>query len=237
MAIDSALEQIREHLRRAADPRVAASMRRFFLEPVDFYGVPAPGIREIARRAYHEVKGWPLAQRNRLCRELWKSGKSEEGTVVVYLYQRFRSQCGVCEFRLFDQWIERYVTNWGHCDGVAAWLVAASIENKPGLAAELATWTVSKNRWKRRAAAVALVRSARKGRHSVLILEVAGRLLEDPDDLVRKGVGWLLKEAYTTTPREVAAFLRERKTRAPRLVLRIAAEKMTGRDRSRVLDP
>jgi 3-methyladenine DNA glycosylase AlkD len=103
------------------------------------------------------------------------------------------------------------------------------------LSGSLCEWTVSANRWKRRAAAVALVRRARQGRETDLILDIAGRLLADADDMVQKGVGWLLKDAYPKAPRPVVAFLLERRARAPRLVLRIAAEKMTARDRARVM--
>jgi 3-methyladenine DNA glycosylase AlkD len=60
-------------------------------------------------------------------------------------------------------------------------------------------------------------------------------LLTDADDMVQKGVGWVLKETYPKKPREVVAFLKSRAAGAPRLVLRIAAEKMTARDRAAVL--
>ena len=98
-------------------------------------------------------------------------------------------------------------------------------------------WTAAANRWKRRAAAVSLVYGARRGRDSALILQVAERLLRDEDDLVRKAVGWLLKESYATQPRDVVRFLRSRKEGAPRIVLRIAAEKMSQADRAVVLRP
>ena len=45
--------------------------------------------------------------------------------------------------------------------------------------------------------------------------------------MVRKGVGWLLKETYPKRPREVLDFFEDRRKTAPRLVLRLAAEKMT----------
>ena len=47
------------------------------------------------------------------------------------------------------------------------------------------------------------------------------------NDMVQKGVGWLLKETYPKRPVEVLGFLDNWRTRAPRLVLRLAAEKMT----------
>jgi 3-methyladenine DNA glycosylase AlkD len=173
------------------------------------------------------VKQWPVAERDRFVTELWKSGMLEEGVLVAHIYRRFGKSCGEREFRMFEQWLDRYVRNWSHCDGVSAWLIAASIANQPGLADRLARWTKSKNRWKRRSAAVSLIQEAKRGTNTETIFHICGLLLEDSDDMVQKGVGWLLKETYPKRPREVLDFLDAWRTRAPRLVLRIAAEKMT----------
>ena len=197
----------------------------------------SPAVRKIAAELYRRIKHWPLAERNRFCNELWKSGTDEEGTLAIYLYQRFQKECAACEFHLFEKWIERFVHNWGHCDGVAHYLISAAIENEPALAALLPPWTASANRWKRRAAAVSLVRAARRGEHSALALDVAERLLSDGDDLVRKGVGWLLKETYAAKPGDVVRFLSARHGGAPRIVLRISAELMSPPDRAIVLGP
>ncbi len=53
--------------------------------------------------------------------------------------------------------------------------------------------------------------------------------------MVRKGVGWLLKETYPKKPREVLEFLEGWRAQAPRLVLRLAAEKMTDKDKKWLL--
>ncbi len=195
----------------------------------------AAALRKIEQAAWREVKPWPPAERNRFCELLWKSGKIEEGALAIYLYRRLRKLCGAAEFRLFENWIDRYVDNWAYCDGVASWLLAAAIENEPSLIARLFAWTASKDRWKRRASIVALLQEAKRGRHTEDVLRIAAALIEEQDDMVRKGVGWVLKEAYPKRPREVVEFLIERKDRAPRLVLRIAAEKMSAQDRARVL--
>ncbi len=77
--------------------------------------------------------------------------------------------------------------DWAHCDGVS--LLGAAVRNEPRLAEELLPWTESPNPWKRRAAAVALVGEAKQGRQRNAILVIADRLLDDPDDVVQKGVG------------------------------------------------
>ena len=110
-------------------------------------------------------------------------------------------------------------------------MIAACIQNRPGLADRLAGWTKSKNRWKRRSAAVSLIQEAKRGRQTETIFHICDLLLGDSDDMVQKGVGWLLKETYPQRPREVLDFLEGWRARAPRLVLRLAAEKMSPKDR------
>jgi len=230
-AVAAILRNTRAQLKAAADPKFEAGVRWYFKEPVKPYGVRAPRLREMARDIYRECKHWPIADRDRLVTELWKSGMLEEGVLVAYVYRRFAKSCGEREFRMFEQWLNRYVRNWSHCDGTAAWLIAASVANQPGLADRIAPWTKSKNRWKRRAAAVSFIQEAKAGRQTETILHVCSLLLEDADDMVRKGVGWLLKETYPKRPQETLEFLDAWRNRAPRLVLRIAAEKMTDKHR------
>lgn len=229
--VQQLLKSTRAQLKALADPEFEASARWFFKEPVKPYGVRTPQLRELARVAYGDVKHWPVADRDRFVTELWKSGMLEEGVIVSHLYRRFAKSCEEREFRMFEQWIDRYVRNWAHCDGVSTWLIAACIANRPGLADRLPGWTTSKNRWKRRSAAVSFIQEAKQGRNTETILHISDLLLNDSDDMVRKGVGWLLKETYPKKPQEVLEFLEPKRSSAPRLVLRLAAEKMTARDR------
>jgi 3-methyladenine DNA glycosylase AlkD len=234
-AVAALLKTTRARLKAAADPEFAAGLRWFFKEPVKPYGVRTPEVRELARLVYAQVKHWPMAERDRFVTQLWKSGMLEEGVLVSHLYRRFAKSCGEREFRMFEQWVDRYVTNWSNCDGVSTWLIAASIANRPGLADRLARWTKSRNRWKRRSAAVSLIQEPKQGRNTETIFAICDLLLEDADDMVQKGVGWLLKETYPKRPREVLGFLDSWRSRAPRLVLRLAAEKMTENDRKWLL--
>lgn len=229
------LRATRSRLKSAADPEFAAGSRGFFKEPVKPYGVRTPQLRELARLAYAQVKLWSVAERDRFVTELWKSGMLEEGVLVCHLYRRFAKTCGRREFAMFEQWLDRYVRNWSHCDGVSTWLIAASIANRPELMAGLARWTKSKNRWKRRAAAVSLIQEAKRGRSTETIFQVCRLLRGETDDMVRKGVGWLLKETYPNRPRDVIRFLDDWRVSAPRLVLRLAAEKMTMQHREWLL--
>lgn len=228
-------EWVRAELRAAVDEEFRRGQYRFFKEEVKNYGVRGDEVKRIASELYRRVKPWSATDRFKLCDALWQNGTLEEGVVAIYLCRRFQREYGAAEFKLFARWIDRYVHNWAHTDGVSSWLLAASIANAPELIEQLPAWTASRNRWKRRAAAVALLQEGKKGRHTESIFQIAALLMEDPDDMVQKGVGWLLKETYPKRPRETVTFLTQWKDRTTRLVLRYAAEKMTVNDKAKVL--
>jgi len=228
------LLEIRQRLEAAADPVFEAGQRNFFREEIDCIGVRSPHLKRIESFVFREIRKWPAAERNRLCAALWQ-GRFEEGAIVCHVYRHFARECGADEFRIFERWLDRYVHNWAHCDGLASWLLAACVANEPELIDQLDGWTTSRNRWKRRAAAVALLQEAKKGRNTKAIFRIATLLAGDADDMVQKGVGWLLKETYPKKPAEVVRFLTPWRATAPRLLIRYAAEKMNDRDKAFIM--
>ncbi len=224
------LTRLRAQLATLADPAVALGAERYFHHPdgLHHYGVRTPDIRRLAREAFaDEMHDWTPARRNALCRALWTGGHFEEGVLAIELYRRLARQCGPCEFMLFSQWLDRYVHNWAHCDGVTQYLLRAALHNDPALVAELPAWTASPNRWKRRAAATALIHEVRRGQHLTEALSICDLLRRDADDMVRKGVGWMLKNAAQFHPAPTLRFLFAADRPAfPRPVLRIVAEKL-----------
>ncbi|MEM5786839.1 MAG: DNA alkylation repair protein, partial [Syntrophobacteraceae bacterium] len=69
------------------------------------------------------------------------------------------------------------------------------------------------------------------------ILESAAQLLNDEDDLVRKGYGWMLKAASQAHREEVFDFVMANKKEMPRTALRYAIEKMPPELRTRAMKP
>jgi len=224
-------QQIESYFSANADADFAAGQRRFFKHEIDTYGVRTAALNKEVSTVARELKHWPPEQRDALAEMLWRTGKLEAGVLVCHVYRRFARD----QFDLFETWIDQYVRNWAHCDGVSSWLLAACIAYNPELRHRLPAWTKSPNRWKRRAAAVALLQEAKQGHHTAFIFDVASMLLPERDDMVEKGVGWLLKETYPKRPAETLAFLLTKTGVASRLTLRYAAEKMTPADRRRIM--
>ena len=96
----------------------------------------------------------------------------------------------------------------------------------PHRIADLKEWAKSENRWLRRASAVTLIIPAKKGFFLEDIFEISDILLEDGDDMVQKGYGWMLKDASITHIDEVFEYVMKNKRRMPRTALRYAIERM-----------
>jgi 3-methyladenine DNA glycosylase AlkD len=60
-------------------------------------------------------------------------------------------------------------------------------------------------------------------------------LLQDEDDMVQKGLGWLLREAVKADSTRILPYLMKVRKDAPRLVLRTACETLPAAARKPIL--
>ena len=216
--------EIRSEILKRADAENAERLKRFFKEPVNCLGLKSAQIKDVVKLVYPKIKGnLPLALE--VAEDLLESKVIEEASVGIELLRRMTKRFTPDLFDVFDGWVD-HLTNWANTDGLSSWLISETIRLGPGLVERLLHWTGSENRWRRRAAAVSLVPIARRGDMLDEAFAVAERLMTDGDEMVQKGVGWLLKEASRRHPEEVREFLLRWSERAPALVLRYASEKL-----------
>lgn len=232
MTASELFELVRDELHSKADPAWGEGARIFFKGTADPIGVGSADMKPIEQRTARELKKMEPKERWEFCSRAWESGIFEAGVVVLHTMRPIAKKFGREEFNILDGWIDSYIHNWAHCDGLSTWLLAPCIANDPSLTSRLYLWCKSKNRWRRRAAAVSLLIEGKKGRHTDEIVRMAVRLGHDEDDMVQKGVGWMLKEAYGKQPEAVLGYLLEH--RPPRRVVRYAAEKMTAEDKTKL---
>jgi 3-methyladenine DNA glycosylase AlkD len=166
---------------------------------------------------------------------LWQSGNFEESIIACH-WSRYPHKAYVAsDIKVFERWVSRYVGNWASCDTFCNHTVGMLLERFPGQVQVLKKWAKSRNRWMRRAAAVSLIVPAKKGMFTADILDIAAILLEDEDDMVQKGYGWLLKVAWEAQPTALYAFVSAQKARMPRTALRYAIEKWPAGRRAEAL--
>lgn len=217
---------IRSDLKKNATKKNKEGFEHFFKEPVQFYGVKTGAVREIAKTYWKQVKHLPKKEIFDLCEELYKSGLCEESFIVQYWLPKISDQFLPEDMTVFYRWINTYINNWASCDGFNNHTVGDFILMYPMHIQTLKQWATSKNRWVKRASAVALILPARHGKFLRDIFEIADILLLDADDMVQKGYGWMLKEASRLHEKEVFTFVMNHKKEMPRTALRYAIELM-----------
>jgi 3-methyladenine DNA glycosylase AlkD len=67
------------------------------------------------------------------------------------------------------------------------------------------------------------------------IKRLSNLLLRDRDDMVQKGLGWLLRETVKYNPVQAIQYLQQIRGHAPRLVFRTACETLPVPARQRIL--
>ena len=223
----SLLQAIRRDLNKRVDRVYKAGAIRFFKEDVNPLGVRTKDTRAIAATYWKEVKTLPKEELFTICEALMKKGTMEETLIAFAWLRRVESKLVISDFATFERWLKTYVSNWAHCDEFCTHALGSLIYQYPALKKKTFAWTRSKNRWLRRAAAVTLIYPFRQPKPDLtFIFKVADALLEDEDDLVQKGYGWMLKVAADHNRDEVFDYVMKRKDRMPRTALRYAIEKM-----------
>ena len=126
----------------------------------------------------------------------------------------------------------RFINNWD--------LVDASAEHIPGAhlryrsRSPLHALAVSTLLWERRISIMATFHYVKCGEFAET-LRIAGLLLGDPEDLIHKAVGWMLREIGKRDRRAEEEFLQSRYQTIPRTMLRYAIEKFPEKLRQRYL--
>jgi len=228
-----------DHVRRVlldgASAPHAEEVQRFFKEEVASRGWYTAELRKVGYR-FHRVllNEHGIDYLVSVADRLFRGRVQEEKNMAVMLLEKSVHDFGPKQFRLFDQWLDR-VSNWVDHDALLHYLIGPMIAAEPSRVRFVFLWARSRNRWRRRASAVALIRGARRRMFRSEIARLSEMLLHDADDMVQKGLGWLLREHAKADAVNAVKLLMTLRARAPRLVLRTACETLPAETRAKVL--
>jgi 3-methyladenine DNA glycosylase AlkD len=230
---------IADHLRRLLKDGGSAphseEVQGFFKEEIKSRGWYTAELRKVAVRARRSIvreKGLEFLVR--VADQLFSGRVLEEKIFAVFLLENQTALLTEKEFRLFDSWIDR-VSSWADHDALAHDLLAPMMIGGRTRCRQVFVWAKSSNRWRRRAACVSLIRGTREKKFFPELVRLSQILLADEDDMVQKGLGWLLREAAKYNPKRTVPYLMKIRARAPRLVLRTACETLPPATRKRIL--
>lgn len=219
--------QIKKELRKKANPAKAKAWKIFFKEKILDYGIEARITDEIAKKYYTKINHLTKQEIFALCEELLKSGYNQEIKIALNWTYRLKKQFTKSDFYIFENWLKKYITNWGSDDDFCTHALGFFIFQFPKFLPQITSWTKSPNKWLRRAAAVSLIYALRRGQYLKNAFQVSTLLLRDPEDLVQKGYGWTLKEASKLYSKSVFNFVAKHKKIMNRAALRYAIENLT----------
>jgi 3-methyladenine DNA glycosylase AlkD len=227
--------EVRHLLRNGGSAEHAAGVQWFFKEEVKSHGWYTAELRSVAVRCRRKIReDFSLDFLIQVADELFAGRVLEEKVFAVFLLEKLTEEFGDAEFRLFESWLPR-ISSWADHDGLVHYLIAPMVAAKPDRAGRVFRWAMSTNRWHRRAACVALIQGTRRKMFFPEIKRLSNLLLSDEDDMVQKGLGWLLRETAKADAKRTVPYLMSIRERSPRLVLRTACEKLPAAARKRIL--
>jgi 3-methyladenine DNA glycosylase AlkD len=227
--------QIRRALKEGGSAEHAAGVQWFFKEEIKSHGWYTAALRRAIRRCRREIlREHDFRFLAEVADQLFSGPVLEEKIAGIFLLEALAAQCGDREFAMFESWLDR-ISSWADHDGLVHYLIAPMVAAKPARTKVVFRWAKSPNRWHRRAACVALIRGARAKVFFPEVVKLSDLLLSDKDDMVQKGLGWLLRETAKFDAQRAVLYLMKIRGRAPRLVLRTACETLPMTTKRRIL--
>jgi 3-methyladenine DNA glycosylase AlkD len=217
-----------------ADPEKARVLQRFFKtgpgeygEGDVFLGIQVPALRKLAG------ENPDLGEKALLV--LLKSSIHEERMLsLLVLIRKYSRGSDEERKKIYDFYLANtsFINNWDLVDLSAEHVVGRFLM----MAGKRPLYQLAKSKslWERRIAIVATFHFIKQNEFSDT-LRIASILLVDKEDLIRKAVGWMLREVGKRDLEAEERFLREHYRKMPRTMLRYAIERFPEEKRRRYL--
>lgn len=218
----------------ASDERATISRKFFKMGPGSygvhdqFLGVTNPQLRKLAKQ-YDALLLKDHAT-------LLQSPFNEERLLALFLMiNQFQNGDEKIKSRVYTTYLQnlRQVNNWNLVDASAHQIMGVYLLNKDRTKLkELSEQT--NNLWFKRIAIVATLTFI-KNDDFAITLEFAEKYFNDPEDLIHKATGWMLREVGKKSEFQLLNFLEKHIHHMPRTMLRYAIEKLPNKQRLQYL--
>ncbi len=221
-------------LRSLASASRAVGLRRFFRtgpgeygEGDRFLGLTMPQLRLIAS----DFRDLPLGEIETLLESIWHEARA---LAVVLLADRYPKADPPIQEQIYRLYLRRAdrINSWDLVDISAPHVVGAHLLRQSR--APLRQLARSSSLWERRIAMVATLQLIRHDEFDDT-LQLAKLLMNDPQDLMHKATGWMLREVGKRDESVLRAFLDRHARALPRTALRYAIERLTPTRRKRYM--
>ena len=241
MHADSKVDEIHARLlgfiERMVDPKKVEQDKRWHREPNISYGFSASDYVKVYDEFNPHFYDLTLKERIELARKLIKSENSTITHIGIHIFRLSRRELDQYYFWRLDECLDN-VTEWGNTDLFCGAVIQPILERRPNQVIKLLRkWNQSKNKWKRRASVVTFTRkTAKNGKFIDIALELCNNLIWDSEDLVRKGVGWALKDNMRFDKKRVIEYVKDlRRKGVSSTITLYAIRDLKGEERQEVL--
>ncbi|HZU08431.1 MAG TPA: DNA alkylation repair protein [Pseudacidobacterium sp.] len=234
MGTPSIRVQLECALKAAGNPERAAFMARYFKtgkgeygEGDVFLGIAVPVLRKIAL-AHRDID---FADLQRL---LDSKIHEYRAAALEILVSQYNGGDGKLRREIVAFYLKNTarINHWDLVDTSCRPILGGYLKTRPRKI--LRRLAKSKSLWERRIAMVSTMALVWDGELDDAI-EIAEMLLDDDHDLIRKAVGWVLREVGVQDRAVLLAFIKKHYERIPRIALRYAIEHFTSAERKKVL--
>ncbi len=179
-------------------------------------GIKAGALDKLLKRYKAEIRKLSCQETFMLAQILYKNKIEDMILAGNFVLQNKMDCIGKSQLLFLDKALDNF-HSWSTIDDFCIDVLQPILLKYPDNTLRfLKKWNQSKNMWKRRASVVAFVRKiGESGKFTDVVLKLCGNLIYDKEDLVRKGVGWALKDNMRGNKEKVFAYiknLRKKKT-------------------------
>ncbi len=193
-------------------------------------------IRKLSAKLFREVPNKDIKSVFALCDEFLEEHNWELGVIAFDWAFRMKKNYNEETYFIFYGWLKKYVRGWGDCDDFCTHAFGELLRQDKSLFAKIIKWTDEEDFWVRRASAVILIPAILHNDYDgINPFIISDKLMNDKNDFVLKGYGWMLKSVSLTDRSAVEQYLIKNHAIMPRIAYRYALEKFDQDTRKRLM--
>ncbi len=202
------------------------------------YGLRVPEIDKIIKKYINQFKNLSFDERIELSQKFYKSDYITLTSFGLKLLEISLPQLTPQNFEILDV-ICGYLADWGPTDSFSLYIIQPLLRRYPNEVKKLLKkWNKSDYLWKKRTSVVTFARKVgAEGEFVDFLLKLCDNLIWDKEELVRKAVGWALKDNMVEKNKEkVLNYVKElRKMGVSSTITLYAIRKLKGKEREDIL--
>lgn len=235
-------QKIVEDLKAHEDKEGAAIAKTFHkYHGYESYGMITPDVRSILRQYKEEIQQLYCKDAFALAMKFYTAHIEEQALAGNYVLQQKIDCITPAKFDFLDKALDHF-RSWSAVDDICVEggkVLSVLLQKYPKeILSLLRKWNKSPNMWKRRASVVPFTRkNGESGIYTKEGLELCGNIVWSEEDLVRKAVGWALKDLMRGDKQKVLNYVKQmRKVGVPRIITSYAIRDLERKERNEILN-